>query len=424
MKSLAQIEPRTPISSAPFSITQPGSYYLTTNVTVNAGDAITINANNVTLDLNGFTISSTQPSALTGTAILLAGGNAIGANSGITILNGHIQSGVTNEAGVYGGSGFLNGINYTGQQPANTRVAGVSVAGCQSTGIYLNFAQATVVENCTVQTVGGSGILAANVSHCSAMDCGFTAIYATTASDCFSVSTGGGYGLYAINANNCYAYCTGNGMGIDADSASNCKGLAFGAGAALNATTANNCYGQNFSTGVGLNAIVATSCYGSSLSGTGLSAINANNCNGTSSIGIGLNASETATGCSGHSSGNTYGLSANNANNCVGVSSGDVGLFATETAFGCSGRSSGATYGLSAPVATCCYGSCSGGIGLRAQRVALNCYGLGYGYGLFCDVAIGCEGAGGISQGIAAAIANSCMTSGGNGGIGHPYNMP
>src|SRR5262245_25481316 len=58
MKTLAQIEPRTPISSAPFTISSPGSYYLTTNVTVSTGDAITITVNNVTLDLNGFTIAS------------------------------------------------------------------------------------------------------------------------------------------------------------------------------------------------------------------------------------------------------------------------------------------------------------------------------------------------------------------------------
>src|ERR1041385_7160549 len=60
MKTLAQIEPRTPIATAPFTITAGGSYYLTTNVSVVTGDAITIATNNVTLDLNGFTISSTR----------------------------------------------------------------------------------------------------------------------------------------------------------------------------------------------------------------------------------------------------------------------------------------------------------------------------------------------------------------------------
>src|SRR5579883_474024 len=57
MKTLSQIEPRTPISSLPFTIYIPGSYYLTTNLTgVSNSDGITISTGNVTLDLNGFTL--------------------------------------------------------------------------------------------------------------------------------------------------------------------------------------------------------------------------------------------------------------------------------------------------------------------------------------------------------------------------------
>src|ERR1039458_3298480 len=58
MKSLDQIEARTPISSVPYTISAPGSYYLTGNLAVSSGTAITIAANQVTLDLNGFTLSS------------------------------------------------------------------------------------------------------------------------------------------------------------------------------------------------------------------------------------------------------------------------------------------------------------------------------------------------------------------------------
>jgi parallel beta-helix repeat protein len=57
MKSLDQIETRIPISSLPLSITNPGSYYVTTNLTGVAGtNGITIYTNNVTIDLNGFTL--------------------------------------------------------------------------------------------------------------------------------------------------------------------------------------------------------------------------------------------------------------------------------------------------------------------------------------------------------------------------------
>jgi hypothetical protein len=58
MKSLQEVEPRTPISSIPYTITQPGSYYLTGNLTATASDTgITVAASHVTIDLNGFTLS-------------------------------------------------------------------------------------------------------------------------------------------------------------------------------------------------------------------------------------------------------------------------------------------------------------------------------------------------------------------------------
>ena len=57
-KTLQQVEPRTPISSLPLLISQPGADYLTTNLTVTNGHGTTINTNAVTLDLNGFTIPS------------------------------------------------------------------------------------------------------------------------------------------------------------------------------------------------------------------------------------------------------------------------------------------------------------------------------------------------------------------------------
>ena len=57
MKTLDQINPRTPISTAPFTITNSGSYYLTTNLSGIAGtNGITVFANDVTIDLNGFAL--------------------------------------------------------------------------------------------------------------------------------------------------------------------------------------------------------------------------------------------------------------------------------------------------------------------------------------------------------------------------------
>jgi hypothetical protein len=65
MKTLDQVEPRTAITNLPVTIGQSGSYYLTQSYEqAFAADAIRITTNNVTLDLNGFTIHQTTPTAV------------------------------------------------------------------------------------------------------------------------------------------------------------------------------------------------------------------------------------------------------------------------------------------------------------------------------------------------------------------------
>src|SRR5688572_18815184 len=61
-KTLQQVEPRAPITNLPFTISQPGSYYLTTNLT-SATTGITIAASGVTLDLLGFELAGVPGSA-------------------------------------------------------------------------------------------------------------------------------------------------------------------------------------------------------------------------------------------------------------------------------------------------------------------------------------------------------------------------
>jgi hypothetical protein len=385
MKSLDQIEPRTPISFAPFTISQPGSYYMTTNVTVGSGDAITITANNVTLDLNGFTISSTNPIASTDSGILLSG-----SRTNIAIRNGHISSGVTNNgAGVYSGSGFGFGIIFSGF-PLNVRVSGLSVNGCQYDGIYLGYGSA-VVESCVVSAVGAYGIQAQSVSDSTAIDCGTTAISATTANNCIGSVSGGGSGVYATTANNCYGNSTGNGNGL----------YALG--------NAQNCYGSS-SSGTGLYAYTALNCNGSSSSGTALSATTAQNCYGYcngNGFGYGVYANGTAQNCWGSSTSasgvsattaqNCYGYSsldgvaANNAESCWGSSTGNgIGVYAEFTAHNCYGRSSSST-GISAPTAQNCYGQSTGN-----------------GTGVSADIAVGCIGVSNSGTGLSAYIANVC----------------
>ena len=80
----AKLEKRTPISSLPYSITQPGSYYVTGNLTgLDGKDGITVTANDVTIDLSGF--------ALTGSAGAQTGIHIAGGPSGVAVVNGTLR---------------------------------------------------------------------------------------------------------------------------------------------------------------------------------------------------------------------------------------------------------------------------------------------------------------------------------------------
>ncbi len=106
MKTLAQIEPRTDVltlgAEPPYTITEPGSYYLSANIIAASGrSGISIQAENVTLDLNDFTISSPF-GVLPATDISLS--------YSAVIRNGYIKSGNLATDGSYAVNGFLNGI--------------------------------------------------------------------------------------------------------------------------------------------------------------------------------------------------------------------------------------------------------------------------------------------------------------------------
>ena len=261
MKSLdqvyAKLDSRTAITNAASSyfISVPGSYYLTTNLTVSSSYGIAIGASGVTLDLNGFTISSTLASAAHG------GISLNGPLSDITIVNGHIRSGVTNNgSGVYGGSGFAVGIaDSPGVPPTNVIVSMISVSGVTSYGIHLGTGNATVVEACTVTTAGDLGIYASTIKDSVATD-SFNAIIGDQVAGCRGIGSGNGIVANAA-AQNCYGQSSGS----------------FTAG--LNVSgTALNCFGTNSSSGTGIFATIAQNCIGSSVSGIGLQATIANSC--------------------------------------------------------------------------------------------------------------------------------------------------
>jgi len=85
MKTLGQVEPRTPISQTGYTISNSGSYYLATNLTTSGNDpGVRIVASDVSLDLCGFTINGAEST-----------GNGISISLGVdnvSVHNGSVRS--------------------------------------------------------------------------------------------------------------------------------------------------------------------------------------------------------------------------------------------------------------------------------------------------------------------------------------------
>jgi parallel beta-helix repeat protein len=148
-----------------YTITQPGSYYLTGNILGQSGKSgIGITADNVTIDLNGF--------ALLGGGVGQTGIAEVGDNANIRVRNGHI-------------TGWLSGGLRLGSPGAS--VEHVSVTLC-STGIEVGDA--------------------AQIRACAASECGFDGFEAgesATFTDC-SASFNGRNG-FAASAGAVFARC-------------------------------------------------------------------------------------------------------------------------------------------------------------------------------------------------------------------------
>jgi len=159
MLTLSQVEPRTPVdathtpgnSTTEFLIASSGSYYLTTNIIGVAGEqGIEISANNVSLDLNGFSVTGASTSY-----------------SGISILAGVSNSVVRN--GIISGWGNL----YTDLFSSGYNVAfeDLIISGAH-VGIQC-FGNGGIIRNCTVSACNQYGIYLAGSNYLVACNCLF-----------------------------------------------------------------------------------------------------------------------------------------------------------------------------------------------------------------------------------------------------------
>jgi hypothetical protein len=84
MKTLDQIEARTVITNLPWTASVPGGYVVDRNLSLGAGNGVSVTASDVTIDLNGF--------VLTGTAGSGHGFHVAAGAENVTIKNGVLRN--------------------------------------------------------------------------------------------------------------------------------------------------------------------------------------------------------------------------------------------------------------------------------------------------------------------------------------------
>src|SRR4030042_3894095 len=164
-KTLDEVEPGTPVSSAPYTISESGYYYLAANVQVSSSlfHGITIWADNVTLDLKGFALIGEGTAGKHGVIVE-------GPYKNIKICNGTVRN--------CGGNG-IEANTATNSQLEKLRVTdngaigvrggeGGSIKDCTTlsngnNGIELGYS-CTITE-CTARFNGGAGFSVGGGGH-------------------------------------------------------------------------------------------------------------------------------------------------------------------------------------------------------------------------------------------------------------------
>jgi parallel beta-helix repeat protein len=128
----------TKISSLPYTISTSGFYFLGKDLTA-TGNGITVNADNVTLDLMGFSL--TGPGKASGSNLDID----INDHNNVEIRNGTVQN--------FGSHGLVSNTNRQQHRAINLRVANNG-----GTGINFYLCHSCLIKNCTVTENGNYGI--------------------------------------------------------------------------------------------------------------------------------------------------------------------------------------------------------------------------------------------------------------------------
>jgi len=384
MRTLLQIEPRTPISSLPYTITAPGAYFVTTNlVGVANTNGITIATSNVVLDLRGFTLQGVA-----------------GSSSGIFVVEGGLLD-ITIENGSLVGWGF-RGIH--ADFALNARFIRLNLVGNSDDG--MDCGQYAQVLDCQSHNNVGAGFGGAFDSKCRFEGCTanddlwgfFTSekceFVNCVASDNFS---DGINPWYDCQFQNCVA--TGNsGNGIYSP-ASGCvccyngqAGIVTGDNCAVRDSSASNNGDDGIDTG---NSTLIDSCTASQNSSGGISASNFCTINDSAAGTNQLDNIITGSGCAiGHSS----------AGGSVTGSGFVLGSGNTITGSSAVGN---AVYGISAgdrTTALQCTANFNGTAGILAEYLSnieqCSCFNNGV-YGILSD-----------ANGFASVLQNNCSFNG------------
>jgi hypothetical protein len=360
MKTLTQIEPRIDVltlgSAPPYVINQPGSYYLSANITTTSNQtAIEILAENVTLDLNGFTIFAMSGGSM---------GTAIAASQAAVIRNGFIKSGGLTTDGSYAVNGFLNGVRMSGKGT----VTNLIVEGCEQ-GINT----IGTVTDCHVSQ-SSTGITADTVVKCISENCAHIGIFVSTRCS-HSVGSGHTNGIFSFGAeiDQCHGIAVYR-TGIRGNNVTRSNGTGGVAGIIARGNVT-----ESTGTSTRVLYVPGEKQYGiqckNAISSTGIAEGNAYS-TGIDATDNVSDSTGTCTSALDLDSIGLVGISCSNASNCRGIGT-NRGIRAFGNASNCYGKA----------------GSYLDGTGIRVDGTASFCRGdhsSRFGIALEADIAIGC----------------------------------